>query len=237
MGVAHSKTSKGHVRAPAQAVQPIVSLPQLPPYNGHPIVYHHIIINATLDMQAHFSFMAPNVSIQATNIEQYYPQLAAMYEQGYKMLVFVSLPGSTKNYGLASVGHSQMTVKFQGIFRKLLPEEMGQEWELKVEKSTLVNQMFMQWSGNLFLNAGTHTGSIADNNHIFQTLNNISQCGGRLISVELTGMAGQQMDIQRQYMQRQTQMQMMRTGTMPMMRKFYNKQCNCLDMLMSRTSF
>lgn len=208
--------SKGQTKkAPTQVQRALVNLPELPPYDGYPIYYHHIIINATIDVQAHFSFMAPNVSIQATNVKQYYPQLAAMYEQGYKMLVFVSLPGSTKNYGLSAIGQSQTTIKFQGIFRKLFPEEMGEQWELRVEKSTLINQMFMQWSGNLFLNAGSHTGSTTDNNHIFQTLSNISQNGGRLISVELTGMAGQQIEMQRQMMQRQAQWQYMRTGTMP----------------------
>ncbi|XP_045165497.2 uncharacterized protein LOC123529292 [Mercenaria mercenaria] len=217
MGSTQSKGQTKRAPVQARALQPRINLPELPPYQGYPIQYHHIIINATLDVQAHFSFMAPNMSIQATNVEQYYPQLAAMYDQGYKMLVFVSLPGSTKNYGLASLGQSQMTIKFQGIFRKLLPEEMGQQWELRVEKSTLINQMFMQWSGNLFLNSGSHTGSMTDNNHIFQTLNNISQNGGRLISVELTGMAGQQMEMQRQMMQGHAQRQLWSTGTMPMM--------------------
>lgn len=205
-----------------------VTLPELPSYNGHPIQYHHIIINASLDVQAHFSFMTPDLSIQATNVEQYYPQLAAMYQQGYRMLVFVSLPGSSKNYGLASMGHSQVTIKFQGIFRKLFPEEMEQQWELRVEKSTLVNQMFRQWTGAFCL--GSHSGSLSDNNHIFQVLNRISESGGRLVSVELTGMAGQQLEMQRQMMQRQAQMQYMRTGTMPMMQVavdvFYEVPCH-----------
>lgn len=217
MGASHSKGQV--IKGPTQTPHGRTNIPELPPYNGHPIEYHHIIINATLDVQAHFSFMTPNVSVQATNVEQYYPQLAAMYDQGYKMLVFVSLPGSTKSYGLSAMGQSQSTIKFQGIFRKLFPEEMEQKWELRVEKSTLINQMFHRWSGNLLLNTGTNTGSVTDNNHIFQTLNNISQNGGRLISVELTGMAGQQMEMQRQMMQREAQWQAMRTGTMPMMRK------------------
>jgi hypothetical protein len=221
MGMSVSKADSKRSHGQALPRQPMVNLPPLPPYNGHPIQYHHIIINATLDVQAHFSFMDPNLSIQSTNVEQYYPQLAAMYDQGFKMLVFVSLPGSTKNYGFASLGHSQVNIKFQGIFRRLLPEEMEQQWQLRVEKSTLINQMFMQWSGNVFLNAGAHTGSTTDNNHIFQTLNNISQSGGRLISVELTGMAGQQIEMQRQMMQRQAQRQYWATGTMPMMREYF----------------
>ena len=221
MGLGMSKgSSKRSPGQSGQPAQPRINLPQLPPYNGQPIQYHHIIINATLDLHVHFSFMDPNLSIQSTNIEQYYPQLAAMYDQGFKMLVFVALPGSTKHYGFSAPGQSQMIIKFQGIFRRLFPEEMGQQWELRVEKSTIINQMFMQWSGNMFVNAGSHTGSMTDNNHIFQTLNNISQSGGRLISVELTGMAGQQLEMQRQMMQRQAHRQFYKTGTMPKMREY-----------------
>lgn len=196
-------------------------MPAGPPYNGHSIFYHHIIINAELDISARLSFLQPNVQMQATNVEQYYPQMAAMYAQGYKMLVFVALPGSTKTYGLASLGQSKVTAKFQAIFRKLFPEEIGQQWELRVEKSTLINQMFLQWNGSLFLQSGTQSGSMTDTSHIFQTLANVTQNGGRLISVEVTGMAGQQLEMQRQLMERQSRMQYWQTGTMPMMRKLH----------------
>ncbi|XP_060553779.1 uncharacterized protein LOC132714880 [Ruditapes philippinarum] len=214
MGMSESKADSKRSHGQALPRQPMVNLPSLPPYNGHPIQYHHINNNATLDVQAHFSFSDPSVSFQSSNVEQYYPQLAAMYDQGFKMLVFVSLPGSTKSNGLASLGHCQVNIKLQGIFRRLLPEEMDQQWQLRVEKSTLITQMFIQWSGNVFLNAGAHFESTTDNNHIFQTLNNISQGGGRLISVEL--MAGQQFEMQRQMMQRQAQRQNKATGNMPM---------------------
>ncbi|KAL4225800.1 hypothetical protein ACF0H5_013790 [Mactra antiquata] len=194
-----------------------VPMPVGPPYNGHPIQYQHMVINAEVDVQARFGFIQHDIQMQATNVEQYYPQLAAMYAQGYRMLVFVALPGSVKTFGLASMGRSQVKAKFQGIFRALFPEEMEQQWELRVEKSTLINQMFMNWSGNLFLRTDTQSGSTTDTSHIFQTLNNVTQAGGRLISVEVTGMAGQQVEMQRQMMSRQANMQYWRTGTMPMM--------------------
>jgi len=58
------------------------SVPQLPSYHGLPIFYHHEIIEATLDVKVRHSFLNPDVSFSCTNVEQYYPTLAAMYDQG-----------------------------------------------------------------------------------------------------------------------------------------------------------
>jgi len=61
-------------------------------------------------------------------------------------------------------------------------------------------------------------GSAADSSHIFETIRKIADQGGRLVSVELTGMGGEQLEIQRQLTARQAQHQYWRTGTMPVMR-------------------
>ncbi|WAR25099.1 hypothetical protein MAR_010803 [Mya arenaria] len=219
MGGASSSSKRGgggrtgKPGVPGQLAAP-VGLPPQPPYHGHPVLYHHVVINATIDINARLSFMAPDVSIACTNVEQYYPQLAAMYEQGYRMLVFVSHPGSTRSYGL---GQAQSVVKFQGIFRRLFSEEEGRQWELRVEKSSFLNQTFLNWSGSMLLTARRTTGSATDSSQIFQTLERITEAGGRLVSVELTGMAGQQLEMQRQLMSRQANRQLWNTGTMPVM--------------------
>ncbi|XP_045166910.2 uncharacterized protein LOC123530223 [Mercenaria mercenaria] len=202
---------------PDQPVQQKIDLPQLSSYQGHPIEYYQTSVNAELDIQSHFSFMAPTVTIQATNEEQYFPELAAIQDQGYKMLAFVSFPGSIRKFGFTSGRKGVVITKFQGIFRKLLPDEKDQKWDLRVVKSTLVNHMFTQWSGNIFLNAGSQSGGVSDSYHIFQTLQTIAEEGGRLISVELTGMSEEQIDIQKQYMDRHAKMSHVTTERIPEM--------------------
>lgn len=193
----------------------VPAYPPQPPYNGLPVYYEFVEILAALDMQAHMSFVRPDVSFQATQVEAQYPRLHAMYEQGYKLLLFVALPGGQRSGGLTQLGHVQMDAKFQGIFRKLFPEESGQRWQLQVQKSVLVNQMFYSWRGPLML-GGAHSGSVSDSQHIFQTINQISQNYGRLISVEMVGMAGQELEMTQDIARRQRYFEYMRTGQMPM---------------------
>ena len=193
-----------------------LGLPPQQPYGGPPVLYKHIIINATMDIHAKLSLFQPNVDITSTNIDAHFPTLAQQYAEGFRMLVFVALPGSTHNFGLSRIGQTQTTVKFQGIFRQQFPDEADQRWELRVEKSLLVNQMFYKWNGILTVRHGTQ--SVSNNHHIIQTVNKVTQNGGRLLSVEMTGMAGEQLELQRQMVQRQHN-PMWTGGAMPVIRK------------------
>lgn len=214
MGTSSSKGSTQH------KTQPSTSFPELPPYNGPPIKYHFTTVKAELDAQSHFSFMPPNVTIEATNEENYYKHLANFYRQGCKLLVFVSCPGSISHYHLPTSGRKGIDIKFQGIFRALLPEE-DEKWELQIVKSTWSNQMFQNWSGNLLLdpqfhkemiksdyllNGDSNAGNMVENVHIFQTLNTIAQEGGRLLSVELTGMSTEQIEREKQFLERRAKL-------------------------------
>lgn len=207
------------------------TFPELPPYSGLPVEYKHVAVNAELDTQSHFSFMEQNMTIQATNEEQYHRQLATLYDEGYKLLAFVSQPGSIKNYDLPSAGYNEINIRFDGIFRKCFHDQKKLS-ELQVVKSTVSNQMFQMWSGDILLNAGSETDSLTsgaliksggkkgitkENYHIFQTLSTIAQEGGRLISVELTGMSREQIEIQKQYLERQSKKHHITTDSLPSM--------------------
>lgn len=213
MGISHSKN--GRTLGAAKGGQAAVaSYPPQPPYAGTPVDYQFVEIMATLDMQAHLSFVRPDVTFQSTQVEEQYHRLTALYEQGFKMLLFVALPGGQRSGGFTQMGRVQQDAKFQGIFRRLFPEESGQKWQLQVQKSILMNQMFYRWSGALML-GGTHSGSMSDSQHIFQTINQISQNYGRLISVEMVGMAGQELEMTQNLAYRQQYFHYMRTGQMP----------------------
>lgn len=218
MGATSSKErgGPGATKGGQSSMVPVQYPPQ-PPYAGTPVDYQFVEIMATLDMQAHLSFVRPDVSFQSTQVEAQYNRLTALYEQGFKMLLFVALPGGQRSGGLSQLGRVQMDAKFQGIFRRLFPEEAGQRWQLQVQKSVLINQMFYRWGGPLIL-GGTHSGSVSDSQHIFQTINQISQNHGRLISVEMVGMAGQELEMTQNLAYRQQYFQFMRTGQMPMIR-------------------
>ena len=84
----NSNSSKSAGRNGDQPAMPI-NIPQQPPYNGLPILYHHMIIEATLDVSARLSFFTPDVSIASTNVDQYYPTLAALYDQGMLYIFFI----------------------------------------------------------------------------------------------------------------------------------------------------
>ena len=226
MGSSSSKNKRsGGVVGGGKAVVAAPAFPPQPPYAGTPIHYEFVEIMATLDMQAHLSFIRPDVSLQSTQVEEHYPRLMAMYEHGYKMLLFVALPGGQRQGGLTNMGRVQRDAKFQGIFRQLLPEEAGQKWQLQVQKSVLVNQMFHSWNGALMFSSQSQTGSFSDNQHIFQTINQISQNHGRLISVEMVGMAGQELEVTQDLARRQQYFHYMRTGQLPMIRKYW--YCFC----------
>lgn len=214
MGTSSSKSSTQH------KTQPSNRFPELPPYNGLPIKYRFTTVKAELDAQSHFSFMPPNMTIEATNEEHYHKHLAKFYRQGFKLLDFVSCPGSISHYHLPPSGRTGIDIKFQGIFRSLLPEE-NEKWEIQIVKSTLSNRMFQNWSGNLLLYLDSHkegikskfslngdlnVENVAEKCHIFQTLNTIAQEGGRLLSVELTGMSTEQIDLQKQFIERRAKM-------------------------------
>ena len=215
MGSSGSKKSKPARGGHAQGA--VTAYPPQPPYAGTPVEYQFVEIRATLDMQSHLSFVRPNVSLQSTQVEEQYHRLTALYDQGYKMLLFVSLPGGQTSGGLAQLGHAQIHAKFQGIFRKLFHEESGQRWQLQVTKSILINQMFYRWGGPLML-GGSQSGSMSDSQHIFQTINQISQNYGRLVSVEMVGLAGQELEMQQSLAYRQQYFTYMRTGQMPVIR-------------------
>ncbi|XP_052781453.1 uncharacterized protein LOC128218003 [Mya arenaria] len=138
------------------------ALPPQPPYHGNPVLYRQMHINATY----------------GTHVEQYYAQLAAMYEQGYRMLMFVTYPAAKQSEAL----------KFQGIFRRAFPAEEGRQWQLRVEKSSFISKQFQSY--------GSY-GCTSDSIHIVQALKRITDTGGRLVSMALAGSISTQLSWQR----------------------------------------
>lgn len=219
MGGTFSKHTTSH-----RPLHPGTDLPELQPYDGTSIEYKTITIKADLDVHSHFSFMPSNVMIQATNEEQYHPQLAAVQGQGYKMLTFVSVPGSIQKYGFSANENRQFTfTKFHGMFRKAFQDELDQKWELRVVKSTLMNVMFTEWTGDFLLKTDpdiVDKDNVVEKFHILQTLRSISEEGGRLIGVELTGMSEEQIELQKQYAERRAKTPRQTTETIPEMRMY-----------------
>jgi hypothetical protein len=111
MGTTHSKQggNKGQVLA-SKAAPP-------PPYLGELVPYHFINLNIPLQMNVQFSFLSPGVTLNTTNVDNYFPHLMQMYEQGFRMLTFTGVPGSVTSHGLSSIGTQTSNLKFQGIER------------------------------------------------------------------------------------------------------------------------
>ncbi|WAR25100.1 hypothetical protein MAR_010804 [Mya arenaria] len=191
MGSASSCKSGGAGRAGEPGLPGLLAptgvLPTRPPYCSHPVIYRHIVIKSTINKISQLRVIESDVNM-SSNVEQYYPQLAAMYDQGYRMLVFALHPGTSRCYGLPGIGKAQSVLRFHGIFRRLFPGEESRQWELRVENP-----------GSMFMSSDRTMGSTTDNSKLFKTLQRISTAGGRLVNVELTGEAGKQLVIQRPF--------------------------------------
>lgn len=160
------------------------SLPRLPFYTGKPIQFHHLIFNTYLDEHVKQTFSTiPDLTYHATSLEEYYPKLGAMYEQGFRMVVFLSLPAGFKRFGMSN--DRQYEIKFQGVFRKESNREMSGNWQLHHTRSKFVNYRLIDYSFTHFSDNRT-----ADIEAIKEVVQSISDLGGKVLCIEITTLLG-----------------------------------------------
>ena len=178
----------------SQVVMTPVSLPSQETYSGSIVDYKFVEIRASLDMSKNmYKWKSTPMGKRG------YVCLSNLYEQGYKMLLYVALPGGhfvTLSYDEEDPVHLHKHAKFQGIFRKLFLEESGQKWQLKIKSCSLFNQLSYRCHGRLFSKSDAHFGRVSECQQILQTLDEISQNRGRLISIEMVDFAGQELEIE-----------------------------------------
>ena len=165
------------------------------PYAGDVIEYKFVEIRAKLDMSKKID------KWQSTAAENRgYEHLSNFYEQGFRMLLFRALP-VYDFYTLAFDSDKPPNVhkysKFQGIFRKQLPNEKDEKWRLRVKNCSLTNQMSFTWQGGIFqTKMDSQFKRVSDCQHILQTINEISQDHGRVVGLEMVDFGAQQFEIE-----------------------------------------
>ncbi|XP_076468305.1 uncharacterized protein LOC143299081 [Babylonia areolata] len=167
--------SKGQVLS-NKPPPPAQAMPPEPPYPGPPAQYHFINTDVVIGTQMTFSFThSPMVT---SNIDSYYPLLAGMYGQGYRLLSFYRIPGQQQQQGLFSMS---VALGFQGIFCCYPTAPRRENWQLRIEKSVI--QLQRMYTGIISFNQGV----VSDTSHVLDSIARNTQGGGRLICVEMTG--------------------------------------------------
>jgi hypothetical protein len=155
------------------------------PYTGPPVDYHFIHIEATVESETKLKFLG-GAKVNTVVTESYMPDLTSVYAQGYRLLTFTSTPGTITTGGIGKQRSATTKMKFQAIF--YLPEDSrSSQFQLRVEKSALYSRAFI--SGGVFAIKRDFQNTV-NSSHIFQTIHNIAQSGGRLICIEPTGVSG-----------------------------------------------
>ncbi|XP_005113421.2 uncharacterized protein LOC101857856 [Aplysia californica] len=148
-----------------------------PPYHGPSAEYCFINTNVTMSAQVSFGFMSN--SMVTSNVDAYYPVLAQPYAQGFRLLSFYHIPGQVQRTG--GLFSRDVMMPFQGIYCRYPSAPSNQGYQLKIEKSVIQPQIV--WNGFIT----TRSDVVTDIQHLFQTIANNTQNGGRLICIELTG--------------------------------------------------
>lgn len=174
----NSSSQGGQVIAPPGAhVQKATANHQEPPYRGLSAQYQFVNTQVTMTTPIHFSFSTAEMI--TSNVDEYYPLLAQQMDQGYRLLTFYHIPGEvTRTGGLFS---QSVNMPFQAIFCRYPQRPYQERYQLRVEKSVIQPQLM--WTGLI----SSQTQVVTDTSHLFQTIANNTQNGGRLICIELTG--------------------------------------------------
>lgn len=124
------------------------------------------------------SFSFTHSPMVTSNIDTYYPLLAAQYAQGYRLLSFYQIPGQQQRQGIFSMS---VALGFQGIFCRYPSAPRQENWQLRIEKSAI--QLSRMFTGIITF----HQGVVSDTSHVLDSIARNTQAGGRLICIEMTG--------------------------------------------------
>lgn len=157
--------------------------PEPTPYLGVPISYHFVNIDASIQFNACFARIRPGVNINTLDVNSYIPMLNQLYQQGYRMLSFLSKPGTIQTHGFASFDATS-TIRYQAVLSPLSDDSEKGKYQIRSEKSLLESRSFFTGSG---LMLGRDMSSISNTDHIYQTISNMTKAGGRFVCLEITG--------------------------------------------------
>lgn len=179
----------GGSKKPKPPAQPkmVAGVPPQPPYLGPPCEYRMENFLVPYVVQSDFGFMpVQGMSLTTLDVNVYNMALGSLYDLGYRLVSFSVIPASLTVSGFVTANVKQ-THKYQGICRKLPEDEQPQQWSLKVVKSFLPSKVFTYGLFRL----GSESQTIADSNHIFQTISQEAANGARLVCIEITGFNSQ----------------------------------------------
>lgn len=165
----------------------VAEVPPQPPYLGPPCEYRMENFLVPYVVQSDFGFMpVQGMPLTTIDLNVYNMALGSLYDLGYRLVSFSVIPASLTVSGFVTANVKQ-THKYQGICRKLPEDEQPQQWSLKVVKSFLPSKVFTYGLFRL----GSESQTIADSNHIFQTISQEAANGARLVCIEITGFNSQ----------------------------------------------
>ncbi|XP_072027000.1 uncharacterized protein [Amphiura filiformis] len=167
MGASSSQHAPGTLPAHQQ-----IAIPQDPvPYTGPQIQYCLVDVLAQLSTQVK---LFSTTQMITTNVDQYYQVISQPYEQGFVMQQFQKIPGVQSQAGFSSVA-----VPYQAILQRPVNVSTHERWQLKIEKSHLQTQAFVNW--------GPTQQVAANTTEIQQKIMEVAAQNGRLICIEVTG--------------------------------------------------
>ena len=177
------KSKERHPSAPKHSTLPVDQVP----YQGPMQQYAFLHVNVKVKTHFTFSF-APGQNVVTSNVDEYYPQLADLYKDGYRLLQFLKVP-----LALSQGGFLAMSANFpyQAVFcRKVLEQPEPNSWQLKIEKSMIY--MHQLGGGILFSIRQEFAPSTSDLSHMYEIIQRNASVGGRFVCMEQTGMVQSQ---------------------------------------------
>ncbi|XP_076467971.1 uncharacterized protein LOC143298857 [Babylonia areolata] len=172
----HGDDSHHHNKASGNSKSRPTLAPEVPPYLGPGAQYH--FINCEVMLGTHLSMIS--IPMMTSNIDTYYPMLAAQYAEGYRLLSFYQMPGQIQQNPVFS---QQVPCGFQGIFCRYPSVPRRESWQLRVEKSMI--QRHQNYTG--IVSFSTHPSTVTDASHLLESITRNSEDGGRLVCMEMTG--------------------------------------------------
>ncbi|XP_077978350.1 uncharacterized protein LOC144433843 [Glandiceps talaboti] len=170
-----SSSSTGRPRAPVKSNKNYSALPEdAVPYPG--LALDVRLIEAPVKMKTEASLFGLSGSSTTTDIDAYYPVIAAPYAEGFTLSQFAPIPGAFQRSGMFSMGG---TLKYQAILSKQTSVE--ESWQLHIVKSYLAPNMMN--SGFKML-LSSNQGTSSDSSHLYQIIAETCAQGGRLLCIE-----------------------------------------------------
>ncbi|XP_002732701.1 uncharacterized protein LOC100377864 [Saccoglossus kowalevskii] len=172
-----SSSSQGAPKQAAAAKQSGIPEDAVP-YTG-PLL-NVCLIEVPVKMKTETNLLGINGTTTTTDVDAYFPLIAAPYSDGFVLRQFTPITGAHKRDNMFSMSGTQ---QYQAILSKPTSDTSGESWQLHIIKSALAPQLLNSGFSMMF---SMKHGAVADTSHLHQQLAEQTAKGGRLACLTMS---------------------------------------------------